>query len=311
MNKILIGLWLSSNLIFTPKLLAQTFSFTDSPNDAHNVGGQNFEIYNTSWIDLGDRIRIVFDTEMPLEGFTNRFAVDGHIGWGDINMTNSTTGQNYGLVFSNQSSNPLGIYNSPGWTSLVQSNYGEPSLYNHPTSTIDSTGDKIGDVEVFEYKGEGINGSNRIAIEFSKDNLPFGDYMVEILQECANDLITFKTSVLEAGTPEIIEGGNVFVPSGHSTGLGNNISGLKTDGGGATLGYVIGGAVVVAALIIILSGGSKDKDNNKRVNNPNNPDKKPDKVITEIPESNTAYAVILLGLILLISRKFRFRFRFI
>ena len=192
---ILLGLF-----VHTPAVQAQVFfNQIDSQTDAYTGSRNSYEIRQLTYTQVGDRIRFILDTDVPLQGHSERGALDGHVGHTDLRI--STPYSVYGVKFApNENYQHIGVYQNPKISSVVRENFGRDGA---GLPTLLTGGELVtDDILVFEYPNAGINNSHRIVIELPVSEVSLLDgASIHATFECGNDIVVLDIPAIEF--PEI------------------------------------------------------------------------------------------------------------
>ena len=185
--------------------IAGSFSKIDSPTDSYTGSVNSYEIYGVSYQTVGDRIRVTLDTNVPLAGHQEGGASDNHVGHTDLRI--STPNGDFGIKFTNnENNNPIGLYKNVNTSSIVTTNFGRSSNYPH---SLVSGGELLTtDIQVYEFAGSGLHGSNRIVVELPARYLDDGiSKVLHATFECGNDHIELEIpkAVMDLVPPAVDE----------------------------------------------------------------------------------------------------------
>lgn len=130
----------------------------------------------------------------------------------------SVTGSNGGFTnLSSGSLNHLGYVNSHGGSASMGDLAEDDPYFGNQTLNVIKTGTKIGDIKYLtvddlskldlNFGQFGAVGSQTIGFSFDRSLLPTGDYLAQLLAECANDGIAIKGKFTDSeNVPEPITG---------------------------------------------------------------------------------------------------------
>ena len=156
------------------------------------IGGTTFEIYGLAFREIDSEIWVVINANLPFDGYSSRYAADGHIGYGDVFFnfsgadfeTASTNGDLYAVRFDerNDSGAPqIGVYNNVSAKSVTGVNQGFKHLA-HYESYVNKKGG-------FISYGDLPEGQTYYAQSISLNVIDSGDYLAPITLLTSNDLL--------------------------------------------------------------------------------------------------------------------------
>ncbi len=244
-----IGL-LSVFLSYQPTL-ASFYSTRDSHNDSYSGSGKSYELRSASYhvIDNGT-VRLTLDSDIPLAGHYESQAYDGHVGHTDVYIRSDNA--SFRLKFApNESKSELGLFKSPLSASVVKENFGRDA--GDAITKLHGGELVTNDVQVYEYPGAGVSGSNRIVVEFPYSALADeGDLMLHLTVECGNDSID-----LFVPAPEI----SIDVPTVETElpPITPDLPEVEEDDDDFPV-WIVGIPVVVILIFILIGGGPDDPD---------------------------------------------------